>query len=139
MGVSYVRSVVNVNAHRGVPAHRYLWALPIYTSVVNVDAHRGMPVHRYLWAFPMYASVANVDAHKGMPVHPYLCAFPMYASVVNVDVHRSPPPNFVNARRRQPLIGNSLARRFLITVDGSFKNTNATNCKHLAGVARAQT
>ena len=37
----------------------------MYARVVNVDANRGMPVHRYLWALPMYASVVNVDAHMG--------------------------------------------------------------------------
>ena len=119
-------------------AHRYLWSLLLYASVGAVDAHKDVPAHHDLWACLMYVSTINSDARKDMSANRYLWMVLMYASIVNVDVHRSPLAYLVNARRRQPLIGNSLARRFLITVDGSFKNTNATSCKHLAGVARAQ-
>ena len=107
-----------------MPAHRYLWALLLYASIGTVDADKDVPAHHYLWACIMYASIVNGDARRDMPANPYLWTFLMYASIVNVDVHRSPPAYFVNARRRQPLIGNRLARRFLITVDGYIDSLN---------------
>ena len=45
--------IVDVGAHKGMPAHGYLRAVLMYASIVNVDAHRVMPAHRYLWAVRM--------------------------------------------------------------------------------------
>ena len=49
-------------------------------GIVSVGSHRGMLAHRYLWAVLMYARIVNVDAHMRY-VRASLCVGSSYGRV----------------------------------------------------------